>query len=62
MNILHISDLHLGKTIFEYSLIEDQKNILKQVIDELKQFDYQVLIIAGDIYDRSIPPDRKSVV
>ena len=56
MNILHISDLHLGKTIFEYSLIEDQKNILKQVIDELKQFDYQVLIIAGDIYDRSIPP------
>ncbi len=55
MKIIHLSDLHLGKRLNEYSLIDDQKYILikiKNVIDEEKP---DLVVIAGDIYDKSVP-------
>ncbi len=55
LKILQTGDLHLGKTLYEYSLEEDQKHVLNLLIKELENDDYDVLIITGDIYDRSIP-------
>ena len=55
MKIIHLSDLHLGKRLNEYSLIDDQKYILikiKNVIDEEKP---DLVVIAGDVYDKSVP-------
>jgi exonuclease SbcD len=56
MKILHTADLHLGRLFYEYSLIEDQRYMLQQLIDTAETGTYDALIIAGDVYDRSIPP------
>lgn len=61
MKFLHTSDWHLGKIFFEHSLIEDQKHILNQIIEELRKAEsdkapYDALIVAGDVYDRPVPP------
>ena len=58
MKVLHISDLHLGKRLYEYDLYEDQAYMLRQVIDVVKERAVDVLLIAGDIFDRSIPAVR----
>ncbi len=55
LKILQTGDLHLGKILYEYSLIEDQRHILNQLLQELKSFSYDALIVSGDIYDRSVP-------
>ncbi len=55
LNILQTGDLHLGKVLYEYSLIEDQKYVLDLLLKELHSFPYDALFITGDIYDRSIP-------
>lgn len=55
MKLLHISDLHLGKRLYENSLIEDQTIILKQIIDIADNEKVGGIIIAGDIYDKSVP-------
>jgi exonuclease SbcD len=55
MKILHTADLHLGRLFHEYSLIEDQEYMLRQLIETAEDGTYDALIIAGDIYDRSIP-------
>ena len=54
MKILHLSDLHLGKRVFEYSMIAEQRVILDQALEMAKAAD--VTVIAGDIYDRQVPP------
>lgn len=55
MKFLHISDLHIGKRVNEFSMIEDQKYILKEILriadDEL----VQGIFIAGDVYDKPVP-------
>lgn len=56
MKILHTGDLHLGKILHETSLLEDQKMMLDRLIEELFREPYVALILAGDIYDRTIPP------
>lgn len=61
MKFLQTGDLHLGKFFYEYPLLEDQKHVLKLLIDELKTEQdagapYDALVIAGDVYDRSLPP------
>ena len=56
MKLLHTGDLHLGKSFYETSLIIDQKIMLDQLLSELARDDYAALLIAGDIYDRTIPP------
>lgn len=55
MKIIHLSDLHLGKIVLEQSMIEDQKYILERIIDIIKKEEVEVVLIAGDVYDRSIP-------
>ena len=55
MKFLHLSDLHIGKTISHYSMIAEQKHIFKQIIEYIKTESPQAVIIAGDIYDRAVP-------
>lgn len=57
MLLAHISDLHLGKTLNNFSLIEDQKYILDEILNILKEKKVDVLLIAGDVYDKNIPPE-----
>lgn len=56
MKIIHTSDWHIGKIVNEFSMIEDQKYILNKLIKLVEEENPQAIIIAGDIYDRSIPP------
>lgn len=56
MKILHLADLHIGKMIYEQSLLEDQKYMLQQIIEIVEQEKIEAVLIAGDIYDRSVPP------
>ena len=55
MKFVHISDLHLGKRLHETSLIEDQFEILKQIIDVVRAEKPDGVLIAGDVYDKSAP-------
>lgn len=55
MKILHLSDLHLGKRVNEISMIEDQKYILSQIIKIVEEEEIDVVLLCGDIYDKSIP-------
>ena len=56
MKIIHTSDWHIGKIVNEYSMIEDQKYILNKLMNLVDEEKPDALIIAGDMYDRSIPP------
>ena len=55
LKILHTSDLHLGKNLSEESFYEDQKYILNEIINIVKEKEIKVIMISGDIYDKSIP-------
>lgn len=55
MRIAHLGDLHIGKKLNGVSLIEDQRFILQEIQQIIKSEDIEVLLIAGDIYDKSIP-------
>lgn len=55
MRLIHLSDLHLGKRVNEYSMLEDQAYILKSIINIIDNEKPDGVIIAGDIYDKSIP-------
>uniref|UniRef100_UPI004056F4CA exonuclease SbcCD subunit D n=1 Tax=Acetatifactor sp. TaxID=1872090 RepID=UPI004056F4CA len=56
MKLLHTADLHIGKKIFERSMMEEQKYILNQIYDIALREKVDALLIAGDVYDRSVPP------
>lgn len=58
MRFLHISDIHLGKLLFQQNLLEIQIDLLNQIIDYLVDNDIDFLIMAGDIYDRSVPSNE----
>lgn len=55
MKFIHMSDLHIGKRLNEYSLIEDQMYQLQEIINYLTIEEVQVLLLSGDIYDTPIP-------
>lgn len=55
MKLLHTSDLHLGKRVYEYSMLEDQEYILKRIINIVDEEKPDGVIIAGDVYDKSVP-------
>lgn len=55
MKFLHTADLHIGKKIFELSLLEDQKYILNQIFGIAVKEQVDALLIAGDVYDRAVP-------
>lgn len=58
MKILHLSDMHIGKNVLEQSMIEDQEYMLEQIIKKIKKEKIEVVLISGDVYDRSIPPSE----
>ncbi len=55
MKIIHLADLHIGRCFNGVSLLEDQKEILKTILDTMVVESPDLVIVAGDIYDRSIP-------
>lgn len=55
MRFLHLADLHIGKRVNEFSMIEDQRYILNQILDIVKEQEVQCVLIAGDIYDKAVP-------
>lgn len=55
MKFIHTSDLHIGKYVHEMSMIEDQKQMLKQLVELSERERADALVIAGDIYDRAVP-------
>lgn len=56
MRIVHTSDWHIGKVVNDFSMLEDQRFILDQIINFLTRQKAELLLIAGDLYDRAIPP------
>lgn len=56
MKILHTADWHLGKIVNSVHMTEEQDYILKQLLDMIRSEKPDVLIIAGDLYDRAVPP------
>ena len=55
MKLIHLSDLHLGKRVNETSMLEDQKYILDRILDAIDSEAPDAVLIAGDVYDRSVP-------
>ena len=52
---MHLSDLHLGKRVNEFSMFEDQDYILKKILTIIQEEKPDGVLIAGDVYDKSIP-------
>ncbi len=55
MKLIHLSDLHLGKRVNEFSMIEDQKYILNQILSIIDEEQPDGILLAGDLYDRPVP-------
>jgi len=56
MRFIHTADWHLGRTFHHASLLEDQAHVLQQLVQVARASQPEVVIIAGDIYDRAVPP------
>ena len=55
MKLIHLSDLHLGKRVHECSMLEDQEYILKEILQKIDRERPDGVLIAGDVYDKSVP-------
>jgi DNA repair protein SbcD/Mre11 len=55
MKLLHLSDLHIGKRVNEFGMLEDQKYILVKILNIIDESKPDAILIAGDIYDKSMP-------
>ena len=55
MKLIHLSDIHLGKRVNEFSMLEDQAHILKKILAVVDEEKPDGVLIAGDVYDKSIP-------
>ena len=58
MKIMHLGDLHIGKSLGDFDLYEDQRYILEQVLNLIKEKSVDALLIAGDVYDKAIPGEK----
>lgn len=58
MRLLHLGDLHFGKVVNSFSMLEDQRYVIEQVKSYIKEYKPDAILLAGDIYDRSVPPAR----
>ncbi len=56
MRLLHTADWHLGRLFHNLSLLEDQRHVLNQLLDIIDRNAVDAVLVAGDIYDRSVPP------
>lgn len=55
MKLIHLSDLHLGKRVNGFSMLEDQSHVLTQILEIIRREQPAAILLAGDIYDKSIP-------
>ena len=55
MKLIHLSDLHLGKTLCGYPMLDDQRHILERIIEITEAQKPDAILIAGDVFDRSAP-------
>lgn len=55
MKLIHLSDLHLGKRVYEFSMLEDQQYILEKILEIIDAERPDGVLIAGDVYDKSVP-------
>lgn len=56
MRFLHTADWHIGKIVHEQSMLADQAYILEQLIEQAEEYEVDAVLMAGDLYDRSLPP------
>ena len=56
MKFVHLSDIHIGKKVNGFSMLNDQKYILKKIIEVIDSEKPDVVMIAGDVYDKTVPP------
>lgn len=61
MRFLHLSDLHLGKRVCEFSMLDDQRYILEEILSLLDTRPVDAVLLAGDLYDKPVPPPKPSV-
>lgn len=57
MKFIHLGDLHLGKSLNDFDLIEDQKYILDRILDMAVEKSVDAILVAGDVYDKSVPAE-----
>jgi len=55
MKFIHTSDWHIGRQFHNVSLLEDQRHVLNQLIEHIQREAVDAVVIAGNIYDRSVP-------
>jgi len=58
MKFLHTSDWHIGRQLHNHSLLEDQRVVLGQIVDLAERHQVDALVVAGDVFDRSVPPSQ----
>ena len=56
MKLFHLSDLHLGKRVYAFSMLRDQQYVLKQVCALAEKHQPDGILLSGDLYDKPIPP------
>ncbi len=62
MKIMHLGDLHLGRSLGEYDLLEDQKYILDEILKMIDEEAVDAVLIAGDVYDKSVPAEAATAL
>lgn len=62
MKFLHTSDIHIGKKLQGFSLVEDQRHILKEIVDIAKAESVDGILVAGDVYDSSTPTEESFLI
>ena len=55
MKIVHLSDLHIGKRVNDFSMIEDQEYILSEILKIIDSQSPDAVVIAGDVFDKTVP-------
>ena len=61
MRFLHLADLHIGKALHKQNLLADQRYILQQILEIARTYEIDAVLIAGDIYQRNVPSDRRNL-
>lgn len=56
MKLFHLSDLHLGKRVYAFSMLQDQRYVLEQVCALAEKHQLDGILLSGDLYDKPIPP------
>lgn len=62
MKFLHTSDLHIGKTVCGFSMLEEQRHVLEQMMDIVRAEQVDMVFLSGDLYDRALPPSQAVTV